>query len=170
MRRSEAWHVTVLLFVAASACRPAPKAGRGLSEADVAAIRSLMGSYEQAVLAGDGDAAVALWAEDVVRMPPNALVIAGRAAMLDELRARTYTVTQFEQSLQEIDGRNGVAYIRGPYSITVTLPGFPEPVVDTGKSLAILRKQPDGSWLITIACWNSDLPVANEDEGGPESG
>jgi ketosteroid isomerase-like protein len=77
--------------------------------------------------------------------------------------ARTYTVTQFNQELVEIDGRDGLAYARGPYSITITMPTNPEPVSDRGKSLAILRKQEDGSWVIMIACWNSDLPLPQED-------
>jgi len=131
-----------------------------LSNEDVAAIRHLIDSYEEAVLAGDYDAAAALWAEDVIRMPPNAPMIEGRAAMLDEFEARTYVVKAFKQAFEEIDGRGGLAYARGPYSITTTIPGHQEPVSDSGKSLAILRKQEDGSWVITIACWNSDLPLS----------
>jgi ketosteroid isomerase-like protein len=129
-----------------------------LSEDDVAAIRSLIHSYEQAVLAGAYAAAAALWTEDVIRMPPHAPTIEGRAAMLEEYAAREYVVNEFSQAFEDIDGRDGLAYARGPYSITITMPGSPQPISDIGKSLAILRKQQDGSWLIAVACWNSDLP------------
>ena len=154
--------IVIALALAAPACQlPSQEAGL-LSEEDVAAIRELMDSYERAVLAGDHEAAAALWAEDVVRMPPNAPMIEGRAAMLEELEAREYVVREFDHPFQEIDGRDGLAYARGTYSIVISIPGNPEPVSDKGKSLAILRRQEDGSWVFAIACWNSDLPIPQE--------
>jgi len=154
--------ILAVIAMMGTACQPPTQEAIGLSEGDVAAIRSLMDSYERAVLAGHYDAAAALWTEDVVRMPPNAPIIEGRAAMLEELSARTYVVKEFNLAFDEIDGRDGLVYARGPYSITITMPESPEPVSDNGKSLAILRKQKDGSWLIAIACWNSDLPLPQE--------
>ncbi len=35
---------------------------------------------------------------------------------------------------------------------------MPEPITDVGKFLAILRKQPDGSWLVSHAIYNADAP------------
>ena len=131
----------IALALAATACHPGVQEAGPLSEDDVAAIRSLIDSYEQAVVAGDYDSAAALWAEDVIRMPPNAPMIEGRAAMLEEFEARAYVVKEFNQAFEEIDGRDGLAYARGSYSTTITIPGNPEFVSDSGKSLAILRKQ-----------------------------
>ncbi len=150
------------LAVATTACRPRAQEAAGLSDEDVAAILNLIYTYEQAVMAGDYQAAAAVWAEDVIRMPPNAPMIQGKAAMMEEFEARTYVVEEFNQAFEEIDGRNGLAYAGGPYSITYAMPGYPEPFSDTGKSLAILRKQADGSWVMTIACWNSDLPLPDQ--------
>jgi ketosteroid isomerase-like protein len=147
------------LALAGIACQPPAQEAAQLSEEDVAAIRSLIDPYEQAVIAGDYQAAAVVWADDVIRMPPNAPMIQGKAAMMEEFETRTYTVEEFDQAFEEIDGRDGFAYARGPYSITYAIPGYTEPVSDTGKSLAILRKQVDGSWVMTIACWNSDLPL-----------
>ena len=161
----------VAFALVSTACQPAAQQAGPLSEGDMVAIRSLIDSYEQAVLGEDYDAAAALWAEDVIRMPPNAPMIEGRAAMLEQFDARAYVVKEFSQAFEEIDGRDGLAYARGPYSITITIPGNPEPVSDSGKSLAILRKQEDGSWLIAIACWNSDLPLpiqSSEPQGQSE--
>lgn len=154
--------IVIALIFTATACKPPDREAGPISDTDVASIRSLMDSYEKAVLAGDYDAAAALWAEDVVRMPPNAPVIEGRAAMLAEFEARTYVVKEFDHPIEEIDGRDGLAYARGSYSITVAIEGDPEFVSDRGKSLAILRKQEDGTWVFTIACWNSDLPPPQE--------
>jgi len=143
----------------ALACQPAAQEASALSDEDIAAIRSLIDSYEQAVIAGDYQAAAAVWAEDVIRMPPNVPMIQGKAAMMEEFEARTYVVEEFDQAFEEIDGRDGLAYARGPYSITLAIPGYPEPVSDTGKSLVILRQQADGSWVMTIGIFNSDLPL-----------
>jgi uncharacterized protein (TIGR02246 family) len=160
--------ILVAIVMMSAACQPCARKAVDLSKADVAAIRSLIDSYERAVLAGDYDAAAALWAEDVIRMPPNAPMIEGRVAMLEDLKARAYVVREFNQAFDEIDGRGGLAYARGSYSITITIPENPEPVSDSGKSLAILRKQKDGSWILTTACWNSDLPLPEENPE-PES-
>ena len=157
--------VVLVLALASTACQPPTQEAAGLSEEDVAAIRSLIDSYEQAVIAGDYQAAAAVWAEDVIRMPPNVPMIQGKAAMMEEFEARTYVVEEFDQAFEEIDGRDGLAYARGPYSITLAIPGYPEPVSDTGKSLAILRQQADGSWVMTIGIFNSDLPLPEEDPG-----
>ena len=36
------------------------------------------------------------------------------------------------------------------------------PVAERGKNLAIWKKQPDGSWKVVFAIWNSDQPTASE--------
>ena len=68
-------------------------------------------------------------------------------------------------SATEIDGRGDLAYFRATYRLTMSF-GDAEPVTDVGKWLAILRKQPDGSWLYSAWIWNSDLPLP---EGGSET-
>jgi hypothetical protein len=34
-----------------------------------------------------------------------------------------------------------------------------EPMTDSGKYMAIARRQEDGAWLWTAVIWNSDLPL-----------
>ena len=52
--------------------------------------------------------------------------------------------------------------MRGAYSLTIQPEGAPESIRDTGKYIEIRRKQQDGSWLIAIDIWNSDLPLPSE--------
>ena len=55
----------------------------------------------------------------------------------------------------------------GRFSARATVEGMPEPlVVEQGEYLTIFKKQPDGTWLIAIDIWNSDLPLP---EQGAES-
>jgi ketosteroid isomerase-like protein len=74
------------------------------------------------------------------------------------------TMTEFTMTVQDVDGCGDLAYAWGPYTATVEVPGLEEPVKDVGKFLTVLRKQADGAWLVSVAMFNSDVPLA----GSPE--
>ena len=153
--------LTVLAFAFAStSCQPpAQQMAPGTpSDEDVAAIRDANQAFVQAHLAGDWTAAVAVLTEDAVWMPPNQPAREGRAAIQEWLSP--LTVTDFEVTPFEMGGHGDFAYRRGRYSITLTVEGMEGSVSDTGKYVQIWRKEPDGSWLIDQAIWNSDLPLA----------
>ncbi len=147
--------LVMALALTFSAC-PAPEVGP-LSEQDVEAIRSTREAYVQAFLAGDSAAEVPQYTEDAVMMPPNEPLVEGRP----DIGAwnTSFKVTEFTLTVAQVDGRGGLAYDRGTYSITFSTEGMPEPVSDTGKYLVILRQQPDGSWLWAVEIWNSDQPL-----------
>lgn len=152
-----------LVVLAASACQPAAVQ---LSEDDMAAIRELGTSYARANLAKDADAVVAVYADDAMEMPPNEATTVGKAA----IRARYASWFQadvasieFTITPAEIAGANGLAYARGTWTWTGVPPGMTEPVSEAGKHLAIARRQEDGSWLWTVAMWNSDPPSAGQE-------
>ncbi len=147
------------LVVASTACQPPVQEAGPLSDEDVAAIADTRESYGQATLAGDWAAVAALYAPDGVRMPPNQAIEEGRAAIQAGLAAEAGTVADQTITSVELDGRGGLAYDRGTYSITLQIEGMPEPVTDTGKYLVTLVKQADGSWLLTSLIWNSDVPL-----------
>ena len=131
---------------------------KALSDEDVAAIKAATEEYIQAVNSDDSAATAALYTENAVLMPPNESMIQGRAAIQTWEEAGPIT-TEFNLTVEEIDGRGDLAFVRGTYSITVVLEGAPEPIQDTGKYVEIRRKQPDSSWLIAVDIFNSDLPL-----------
>ncbi len=143
--------------VASTACQPPAQEAAALSEEDVAAIRQVTEEWVQANRANDWAAVAAFRTEDAVWMPPNEPVVAGRAAIQEWLTP--FTSTDFNVTPVQTEGRDGLAYTRGVYSLTVTIEGTPEPITDTGKYVQIWREQPDGSWLIAVEIWNSDLPL-----------
>jgi ketosteroid isomerase-like protein len=49
--------------------------------------------------------------------------------------------------------------VLGTYTMTIVPPGAPGPVNDSGKYVEVRRKQSDGSWLIAVDIFNSDLPA-----------
>jgi uncharacterized protein (TIGR02246 family) len=129
-----------------------------LSEEDVAAIRALDAQWAEAELAGNWDGVAAVMAEDVINMPPDMPAMVGLAAWREHVESLDMTVTQLTATTLEIDGLGTLAYLRGAYSQTYTVGEAPEPISVTGKHLAILQKQLDGSWLVTRWIWNSDGP------------
>ncbi|KPK82020.1 MAG: hypothetical protein AMS25_03810 [Gemmatimonas sp. SM23_52] len=152
------------LALASAACQPPVQEAGPLSEEDVAAIRAANDAWIQAFGDNDDAALVALYSDDAVIMPPNESVIEGQAAIQTYYEADAVTVTEYSESILEIDGRDGLAYIRG----TSSMAGIDEagqPVTESGKYLVILRKQADGSWLITHEIWNSDQPLPEEGSG-----
>jgi uncharacterized protein (TIGR02246 family) len=142
------------LALASTACQQPAQEAAGLSEEDVSAIRGVVDALREADLAGDWEAVVALYAEDAVFMMPDQPEF-GRAAWragLDEAQMTFHEVT-FE--VAEIDGRADLAFLRGTYSATVSV-GEAEPEEVVGKIVWILKKQPDGSWLIALQIWLFD--------------
>lgn len=149
----------VALAAASMACQPPAQEAGPLSEEDLAAIRAVPQSYTEAVLASDWTAVAAHYTEDAVLMAPNEPAIEGRAAIQASYEAMPVTVTEYTNTMVEIEGRGDLAYARGVISAVGTIEGMPEPVSDTIKYLTVLRKQPDGSWLVIRTCWSSDLPL-----------
>jgi ketosteroid isomerase-like protein len=91
-------------------------------------------------------------------MPPDMPTVVGRSAWRELWESLDISITELTATTAEIDGLGTLAYLRGAYTETFTIGDAPEPISVTGKHLAILRRQPDGSWLITRWIWNSDEP------------
>jgi uncharacterized protein (TIGR02246 family) len=131
---------------------------KALSDEDVAANKASLDAYVQAVRTEDWTAVAALYTKDAVLMPPNQPLVRGREAIQAWLEAFP-TLTEFNLTIMEIDGCDDLAFVVGTVSMTIAPEGAPEPIQDTGKFIEIRRKQEDGSWLIAVDMFNSDLPL-----------
>jgi ketosteroid isomerase-like protein len=128
-----------------------------LSSADVAAIRGLSEKFAELMVAGDFDSLITLYTDDAVFMPPNQPAVRGRAALRSWM-SYFPRISAFTVSIEEIDGRADLAYVRGAYTMTMHPDGAPAPVQGTGKYIEIRKRQPDGSWLLAADIFNSDQP------------
>lgn len=137
------------------ACRPT--AGL-LIEEDVADIRRTERGYIDAVLAGDWAGAAAFFADDAVHMPMDAPAARGRSAIAARL-GELGSVTRWTVSASEVSGEGRLAYIRSAYTIEAAAGAGETPFAYTGKSLAILKRQPDGRWLYVADIWNADAQL-----------
>jgi ketosteroid isomerase-like protein len=146
-------------IVLVAACSP-PRA-TGLAEAEKAAIRKVRDASNAAALAKPFDAAAyvrARYSADAVLLPPNESAVAG-ASSIEAWFKKFPPVSNLTDSVIELDGGGGLAYVRGTYAMTLAVPFGPE-VRDTGKYLEIWAKQPDGSWRATRDMFSSDLSAA----------
>jgi ketosteroid isomerase-like protein len=158
---------TLVLVTAAMGCAPADdspsSADQGvctLTSADIEAIHGMRAIHEAEVLAADWEAMMASLSPDVVVMPPNQAEITGREPLLAYLK--TYPpITEFEQTFEEVDGCGDLAYVRGRYSMAMQSAGSAELVPDTGRWIWILRKNPEGRWVVARdIIFSSDQPLA----------
>ena len=70
-------------------------------------------------------------------------------------------MTEFKLNNEYVEGREDLAYVLGTYTMTIAPPGAPGPVKDSGKFVTVLRRQPDGRWLVAVDMFSSDLPAVS---------
>ena len=152
------------LALTSTACQPPAQEAGPLSDEDVAAIEASSESFVEAILAGNWAGVAALYTEDAVLMPPNQPAVQGRAN-IEAWMGAFPRLTDFSLETVEIDGRGDLAFVRGTASWTMMPEGAPEPIQETAKYVVIRRRQPDGTWLIAVDIFNSDLPLPEEGSG-----
>ncbi len=161
--------VLLAVAVALSACAPAPQdqaapgeAGVSVTDrdADIQAILDLEQAVFEAERAGNLDAWLGFIDADPVWMPPNEPVMTD----LDAIRQWiTPFFEQYDLSEETTDREVEVAgdwgYIRAHWTWAVVPKDGGEGMTDSGKSIWVVRRQPDGSWKLARAIWNSDNPT-----------
>jgi uncharacterized protein (TIGR02246 family) len=135
------------------------QSGRSLSEADIKKIDDVTQAAVSAALAKDFATWAALFLDDAVVNPPNEPAVKGRAAIRAWLE-KFPPITEFKLNNEKVEGREDLAYVLGTYTMTITPPGAPGPVKDSGKFVTVVRRQPDGRWLCAVDMFSSDLPTA----------
>jgi ketosteroid isomerase-like protein len=149
------------IALAVLACAPAePKA---FSSADERAIRQVDSLYVAAWLRDDTTAVLRTLAPDAVLMPagqrplttPNEI----RAFWWPSDGSRTKILT-FHRVIDEITGDANLASVRGTDTLTFTYDKGQthSQLASRSMTLAVLRRQPDGSWRISRMMWGTRAP------------
>jgi uncharacterized protein (TIGR02246 family) len=123
-----------------------------MQDSDELAIRKLVSTWLDATRAGDVDAVLALMAPDAVFLVPGGAPLCGRDAFAGSLRALlgTHSIEPLSD-IQEIAVDGSLAYCRTKLTVEVKpKDGSTAPVRRSGHTLSIMRRQPDGSWLLTV--------------------
>jgi uncharacterized protein (TIGR02246 family) len=113
-------------------------------------IRALVADWMRASVNGDVAALSRLMSEDVVFLAPGAPAMRGRALFLSMFEAGHRTMRlEPTAEIQEIQISGNLAYLWNKLSVKVTPLRDGTPTVRVGYALSILRKQGDGSWVIS---------------------
>jgi uncharacterized protein (TIGR02246 family) len=116
---------------------------------DEQTIRDLVALWHSATAAGDVDTVLGLMAEDVVFLVAGHPPMRGRSAFERGLRgllARHRIESTSE--VQEVEVSGSLAYCWNDLTVRVVPLSGGEPTVRAGSALSILRKQPNGSWVV----------------------
>jgi ketosteroid isomerase-like protein len=130
-----------------------------LEQEDRDAISEIPLIHARALLSGELANVLNTFADGAVYMPPNEVPVVGRAAIADKL-AELPRLTGYDAPIAEIVGRGDLAVARGTYSLAFQ---SGSQLTDSGKYVYFLERQQDGTWLVTWAIWNSDLPAQSLD-------
>jgi ketosteroid isomerase-like protein len=156
MNRGSVLIILTVAVAASLACQSPTVVG--LTATDEAALRQALNTEMTSANAADAAGWASLYSQDAIVLRPNGPAVQGREAIQQWL-ATLPPISKAKGEGIEAVGYGDLAYLRGSYSMTFSIPGVPAPIEEQGKFLQIYRKQSDGSWKMTREIYNSDLPL-----------
>ncbi|HET8545782.1 MAG TPA: SgcJ/EcaC family oxidoreductase [Pseudolabrys sp.] len=113
---------------------------------DERAIRELVDAWMKASRAGDTETVLSLMSDDVIFMVPGREPF-GKQTFAANSRSMVGVKLEGSADIRELEVLGDWAYLRNFIEITITPPGG-EAVRRSGFTLTILRKEPDGRWVL----------------------
>ncbi len=113
---------------------------------DEIAIRQLVDTWMAATKTGDLEKVLSLMADDVVFTVPGQEPF-GKEAFASASMAMRDLPVEGTSDIQELTVLGDWAWMRNRLRVTITPPGS-QPMVRAGYTLTILRKKPDGAWVV----------------------
>ena len=124
---------------------------------DENALNSLVADFMVAVNSGDADAMAALYASNAVRMPPDAEAIRGREAIRQNMAAVLEAADlEVQIQIQETEFSGELAYVHGTFALTTSPKDGSASSEMQGNWVRLMRREPDGSWLVADELWNAE--------------
>lgn len=158
-RRSRFLVVLFLAPLIGCARQPAPD----LEEAR-ASLRDADALYGKAGMAKNQADFLAFYASDAVAYPPGAGTVSGHAAIsafLDAVFKDTAFAATFQPAAVDVSADGSMGTTLAIADITTTGPDG-KPVTEHVRDFHVWRRQPDGSWKLTVDIWNAQpSPAAN---------
>lgn len=124
---------------------------------DLEAIRQLAETWRTGWLTGNANSLLSLFVGEPVLLPQDQVAVTGKEAIrllyeavLNEFDFRS------ESAVKEVVVSGDLGYFWSTYVLTATPKAGGEPVKIAGKSLFIVRREPEGVWKIARLMDNSD--------------
>jgi uncharacterized protein (TIGR02246 family) len=123
-----------------------------------AAIEAVNAKFTAAVMAGDANAAGAVYSADAVVLAPNTPAMKGRAAIAGLFKGwlSEMTVSDFSLTADDVISAGDYVIETGTYRMTMQLKAGGA-VPDQGKYLVVWKRE-NGEWKIHRDAWNTDAP------------
>jgi uncharacterized protein (TIGR02246 family) len=106
-------------------------------------------AFEHAFNSGDLEAMLALYEPEATLIPEPGAVASGSEAIREAIGEFLGLKGQVDSQPMTTVTAGDVALASGPWTITGTAPDG-QPVTMSGRSTNVLRRQPDGTWLLAI--------------------
>lgn len=128
---------------------------------DERAIRDLFQSWFEAMESGDVEGLLKLVHEDVVYKAPGLPAVIGRSKLREALeRFHSEYAEEIEYEMLEVEVSDAWAYARVLERAVIKRQGGTTHASVRGMHMAILRKQKDGTWLVTREIASADHPLS----------
>ena len=131
-------------------------------DADITAIKEILNQYAVACNTGDFDLWISLWADDGVRMAPDAPAVIGKEQIREamkpvfDLMTLDIAITSIEDA--KVYGDLGLTHCNATLDMTPKAGGETIHVARDAKALTLYERQSDGSWKVVYDCFNSNVP------------
>ncbi len=159
MRRAGVVLASTLLVLISSAIGQQNSDTRAMAEV---AIRTADAAGLKAAQAKDVAGATANYADDASWLPPHAPIVQGKEAIRSawaQLLTTPGLKIDWQITKVEVSRAGDMAYTLYKYEMTMGAPNG-APIQDSGKDMAVWKKQADGTWKIVADTFNSDLPLS----------
>jgi len=149
------WLIALFMMLALGAVFAYP--GLGKLGMDQRAIVRIFEIYCETQNAADTEGWIALWDVDGVKMTPGAPTIYGKPAIYARTKANFPLYRKnMAVDIHEIIVMGDLAFADGTYTVNSIVVATGAKMSTDGKFMTVLRKQPDGTWLIYRDITNSN--------------
>ena len=150
------WLIAIFMVAALGAAFGYP--GLGKLSMDQQAIVRIFEIYCETQNAADLEGWIKLWDVDGVKLGGGAPMILGKAAIYEAVKPKFAPYKKaMAVDLREIIVSGDYAFADGTYTVAMTLKATGVTSNVDGKFMTVLRKQPDGTWLIYRDVTNSNI-------------
>ena len=149
--------ITMLVAVLAlGACSDSRDSAKSEVSASKFELGQMNRDFAAALNAKDAKAAAALYTEDAVLIPPGEPMVRGRQAIEEYWRGAIESGGMREVSVETVDADSSgsLGYETGNFKLTANGPDGAA-VIETGRYVELLRREPDGTWRSTHGIWNT---------------
>jgi uncharacterized protein (TIGR02246 family) len=152
--------LNAIVIAATAGCATTSPPVSSFTVDDERAVRSIDSTYVAAWLRDDTSAVMNTLAPDVVLMPTGQQILASPNAVrsfwwpADGSHTKILT---FQRTIDEVGGEANLAWMRGTDSLVFTYvkSGTSTQMTSRSMTLAVFRKQADGTWRISRMMWGN---------------